>query len=59
MRDQVRYRLPFGRLEVTAHRLGARRDIEVIVDDRARSIGAIFGQATNPAPREYAVDREP
>ncbi len=38
IRDEVRYRLPLGRLGVALHRLGIRRDLESIFDDRARRV---------------------
>jgi ligand-binding SRPBCC domain-containing protein len=43
IRDDVRYRLPLGRLGDLLHRLRIRRDLEFIFDDRARRIGELLG----------------
>ena len=42
MRDEVRYRLPFGPVGTLAHRVVVRRLLEEIFDYRRESIAALF-----------------
>jgi ligand-binding SRPBCC domain-containing protein len=48
IRDEVRYRLPLGRLGVALHRLGVRRDLEAIFDDRARRVRELLEPGRGP-----------
>ena len=48
IRDEVRYRLPLGRLGVALHRLGIRRDLEAIFDDRARRVRELLEPGRGP-----------
>jgi ligand-binding SRPBCC domain-containing protein len=45
--DELRYRLPLGRLGDALHRLLIRRDLEAIFDSRARRVRALL----EPVPR--------
>ena len=38
IRDEVRYRLPLGRLGGALHRIGIRHDLEAIFDERAQRV---------------------
>ncbi len=44
IRDEVRYRLPFGLLGTAMHRLRIRRDLDAIFDYRARRVGELLGE---------------
>jgi ligand-binding SRPBCC domain-containing protein len=48
IRDEVRYRLPLGWLGAALHRLGVRRDLEAVFDDRARRIRALLEPERGP-----------
>ena len=48
IRDEVRYQLPLGRLGVALHRLGIRRDLEAIFDDRARLVRELLEPGRGP-----------
>jgi ligand-binding SRPBCC domain-containing protein len=48
IRDEVRYRLPLGRLGAALHRLGIRRDLEAIFDGRARRVRALLEPGRGP-----------
>jgi ligand-binding SRPBCC domain-containing protein len=48
IRDEVRYRLPLGWLGVALHRLGIRRDLEAIFDDRARLVRELLEPGRGP-----------
>lgn len=45
IRDEVRYRLPFGVLGMVVHALFVRRQLEAIFAYRARVIGRLFDQS--------------
>jgi ligand-binding SRPBCC domain-containing protein len=48
IRDEVRYRLPLGWLGAALHRIGVRRDLEAVFDDRARRIRALLEPERGP-----------
>jgi ligand-binding SRPBCC domain-containing protein len=52
IRDEVRYRLPLGWLGAALHRLGVRRDLEAVFDDRARRIRALLEPERGPGQVE-------
>ena len=62
IRDQVRYRLPLGWLGVVLHRLGIRRDLEAIFDDRARRVRSFsdpVGARVRSRGRAWDDDQRP
>jgi ligand-binding SRPBCC domain-containing protein len=48
IRDEVRYRLSLGWLGVALHRLGIRRDLEAIFNDRARRVRELLEPGRGP-----------
>ena len=48
IRDADRYRLPLGWLAVPLHRLGIRRDLEAIFDDRTRRVRGLLEPGRGP-----------
>jgi ligand-binding SRPBCC domain-containing protein len=55
IRDVVCYRLPLGRLGRALHRLGIRRDLEAIFDERARRVCDRLGPGRGRDPGRRAA----
>jgi ligand-binding SRPBCC domain-containing protein len=55
--DVVRYRLPLGWLGWALHRLGVRRDLEAVFDERARRIRELLEPGPVPAWTTGCVPR--